>query len=302
MKILVTGGTGFVGSNLVNKLKEFGHTIQITGFNNENNVNAHIAGNNLNELEEKYLKNNDVCFHQAANNDTLETDREKVFEQNVYTPIVLFEKLYKYGCRKFIYASSTAVYGNKKAPYSEDNTKPCPLNVYAESKLKFDEFAMHFAKEKNVSVIGLRYCNIYGPNEEHKGRRASMIFHICQNLINNQKPKIFKNGEQKRDWCYVKDVVNANVKCLHYEKSNIFNIAGGKSVDFNYLIKIIKENLGSDLETEYIECDFKEKYQNDTECNISKAEIELGWKPYFNIEAGIKDYIVHLRSLYSKNH
>lgn len=302
MKILVTGGTGFVGSNLVNKLKEFGHTIQITGFNNENNVNANIVGNNLDKLEEKYLKNNDACFHQAANNDTLETNREKVFEQNVYTPIVLFEKLYKYGCRKFIYASSTAVYGNRKAPYSEDNTEPCPLNVYAESKLKFDEFAMRFAKEKNVSVVGLRYCNIYGPNEEHKGRRASMIFHIYQHLINNQKPKIFKNGEQKRDWCYVKDVVNANIKCLHYKKSNIFNVAGGKSVDFNYLIKIIKENLQSDLETEYIECDFKEKYQNDTECIISKAEKELSWKPYFDIESGIKDYIVYLRSLHSKNH
>lgn len=295
MKILITGGTGFVGSNLVNKLKEFGHQVYATGFCNENNI-ANVIGHDLSELEEKHLKNYDVCFHQAANNDTLETDKEKIFEENVHGPKILFEKLYKYGCRKFIYASSTAVYGNRKSPFSEDS-EPLPLNVYAESKLSFDNFAMQFAREKNASVVGLRYCNIYGSNEQHKGRRASMIFQIYKSLVNKQKPKIFKNGDQKRDWCYVKDVVNANIKCLYYEKSNIFNIANGKSVSFNYLFEVLKENLKSNLEIEYIDCNFKEKYQNDTECDISKAEKELGWMPYFNIENGIKDYICSLSSI-----
>jgi ADP-L-glycero-D-manno-heptose 6-epimerase len=295
MNILVTGGTGFIGSNLTNRLLELGHKVSITGFQQENSLEKDIRliGSELDKINDKNLKGYDICFHQAANNNTLEQNGKKVFQQNVQNPISLFEKLYKYGCRKFIYASSTAVYGNRQTPYTED-TRPEPLNVYAQSKLAFDEFADKFKEKKSVSIIGLRYCNIYGPKEEHKGSRASMIYHICKDVMLNRNPRVFKYGEQKRDWCYVKDVVEANIKCMYYENSNIFNIAGGKSISFNDLYSIIKSALGSESFLEYIDCDFVDRYQNDTECDISKAKKELRWKPCFDIKSGIQDYISHL--------
>lgn len=285
MNILVTGGTGFIGSNLINRLLELGHKITTTGLESENPVPKGVVFSNLNSS-----LNQDVCFHQAANNNTLDQDVESMFKVNVYDSMNLFNNLYENGCKKFIYASSTAVYGNSEGPYKE-TTKTNPLNPYAESKLKFDEFAMNFANKKDVSVIALRYCNVYGPKEEHKGKRSSMIFQIYKQMINNQRPKIFKYGEQKRDWCYVKDVVDANIKCLDYNDSAIFNIGSGKSTSFSRVVQIINNKLKTNLIPEYIDCDFLERYQNKTECDISKAKMFLKWNPKYNIEDGIEDYI-----------
>lgn len=295
MKILVTGGTGFIGSNLSLKLSELGHEIYITGECSENKSEFPNIGKKLDEINEKDLKNFDVCFHQAANNNTLEEDEKKIFNENVFEPIRLFEKLKDTGCKKFIFASSTAVYGNEKAPFKE-NQELNPLNYYAQSKLGLEKAAFKFAVENDVDVIGLRYCNIYGPREEHKGKRASMIYQICKSIMQKSNPKIFKFGEQKRDWCYVKDVVNANISCLNYNKSNIFNIASGKSIDFNSLFKIIKNIFDVNVSIEYVDCTFKEKYQNDTECDVSKAARELGWKPIYDIKSGIEDYFIYLKS------
>lgn len=293
MRILVTGGTGFIGYNLSRKLDKLGHEILITGTESENESNFFNIGKSFKEIKEENLKNIDVCFHQAANNDTLEKNQKKIFDENVYEPIELFEKLYKNRCKKFIFASSTAIYGNEKTPFSEDQI-PKPLNFYAESKLEFEKVAMDFAKNKNINMIGLRYCNIYGPHEEHKKRRASMIYHICQDVMKGKNPKIFKFGEQKRDWCYVKDVVKANICCLDYNQNNIFNIASGKSINFNDLFKIIKNIFDVNVSIDYIDCQFKESYQNNTECDISKSKKELKWMPHYDVVSGIEDYFIYL--------
>jgi len=170
MNILVTGATGFIGFNLIKKIIKQKHTISITGKTKENPIfKKTYFINNI-----KNLKKQDVCFHMAANNDTTCTNSKEMFRANLHEPINLFNELLENGCKKFIYASSTAVYGNSPAPFSE-KTKTNPLNLYAESKLAFDEFAEDFAKKNNISIIGLRYCNVYGPYEQIKEKRSSMI-------------------------------------------------------------------------------------------------------------------------------
>ena len=299
MKILVTGGSGFIGGNLSKRLIELGHEITITRFETE--PLPHIK---IRYLDQKLLLKKsltyDCVFHLAANNDTLCNDKKEMYESNVFQPIKLFYRLYENGCKKFIYASSTAVYGNMPPPFSENKTTTHPLNVYAESKVEFENFAKQFAKEKkDVSVIGLRYCNIYGSNESRKGRRSSMIYQIYNSIKNNQSVKLFKYGEQKRDWCYVKDVVQANINCLEYKKNNIFNIAGGCSHSFNKINQIIENYLNKKSKIEYIDCEFEKKLQTNTECCISQAKKELNWTPKYNIEQGIKDYINFLEESFT---
>ena len=293
MKILVTGGSGFIGSNLSDYLIKLGHKVTITGSKNESILNPKAF---FLESVEKQNAQQDCVFHLAANNDTLFYDKHEMFKNNVTEPIKLFNRLYENGCKKFVYASTTAIYGNTIAPFYE-KSKACPLNVYAESKYEFEKFATNFSKEKkDISVIGLRYCNIYGPNEFHKGRRSSMIYQIYKKIKNNELVKLFKYGEQKRDWCYVKDVVAANVLCLRYNKSDIFNIASGESHSFNSITQIIEKYLNKKSKVEYIDCEFKEKLQTNTQCCIEKAKNELGWVPAYNIEQGIKNYIKFLEN------
>lgn len=298
MKIFITGGTGFIGYNLIKRLLLLGHQITTTGVKTENKLPSEVKILNLglNGIEEKHLENQDICFHLSANNDTLDNDKEEMFKSNVHDPIKLFKKLFEKGCKKFIYASSTAVYGDAPSPYTEE-TKTNPLNVYAESKLEFDKFAMEFAVQNKINIIGLRYCNIYGPHEEHKNKRASMIYQMYKSMIQNKSPKLFEDGNQKRDWCYVKDVVEANIKCIDYENNDIFNIASGKSISFNNLLFTFNSLLNKKILPEYIQCEFSEKYQSNIECDISKAKEKLNWTPKYNVTKGIMDYSNYLSSL-----
>lgn len=292
MNILVTGGFGFIGSNLIDELILQNHKITSTFYDNDI-INKKVKI--LNKIE-----NYDVCFHQAANNNTLDENKTKIFEVNFYDPIKLFNNLLEKGCKKFIYASSTAVYGNNKGPFKE-TTQANPLNYYAESKLAFDEFAMDFANKNKVSAIGLRYCNVYGPKEHIKGKRSSMIFQLYDQIISKKNPKIFKYGEQKRDWCYVKDVVEANISCLNYKDSGIFNIASGKSTSFSRIINLLNQLLNIKTTTTYVDCPFLDKYQNNTECDITKAKMLLKWNPKYDIEKGIEEYVAWLQSNFNKN-
>lgn len=292
MKILVTGGTGFIGSNLVLKLMEQGHDLIITGNATEQTI-PNFKGQYLEpgflEINWKALEGIDILFHEAANNTTTFLDQEEMFRANVEASKKIFEFVIQTGCKKIVYASSTAVYGDAPPPYKESGPFN-PLNPYGESKLALDEWAIEFAKNNSeVTIVGLRYCNVYGPRENHKGKRASMIYQLAQQMkIGN--PKIFKSGEQKRDYIYVKDVVRANLLALEAKESGIYNCGFGEAVSFNEIIRILNQILNLKREPEYIDNPYAERYQNFTQCDMSLAKERLGFIPEFDVQKGIQDY------------
>ena len=297
MKILVTGGTGFVGSNLVRELVEAGHEVTITGCSTECKVEeVKILHLSLEGVDWPKIYGQDIVFHQAANNNTLDQDQKEMLRANLYGPIALFSRARDGGCKRFVYASSTAVYGNSPAPYDESETLLEPLNPYADSKARFDNFAMNFAAEnKDLSVIGLRYCNVFGPGEEHKGSRASMIYQLATQMIAGKTPKLFKDGKQKRDWIYVKDVVRANMLASEYDGSGIFNCGSGVATSFNDLVTIINDSLKTSITPEYIDNPYEETYQTFTECNMLKAKEKLKFVPQYKIKDGIREYIEYMK-------
>ena len=296
MRVLVTGGFGFVGRNLTERLVKDGHEVTVVASGSEPKVPGvkKILYMSLEGIHWPAVCGKDVVFHLMANNDTLCNDEHEMLRANLYGPIKMFCCAADGGCKKFVYASSTAVYGNSPAPYIEDETEIAPLNIYGKSKEMFDNFAQRFAEEQGVSITGLRYCNIYGPGEDRKGKRMSMIGQLIRQMQKGP-PVLFKDGNQKRDWVHVKDVVEANILAMNVSqmdhKWTVYNIGSGKATAFNKIVSLISDT----WEPKYIDCPFAEAYQNHTECNIEKARRELCFNPHFDIRSGIEDYISYLK-------
>ena len=163
---------------------------------------------------------------------------------------------------------------------------------------------MKFAAERHVKVIGFRYCNVYGPGETHKLKRMSMIGQLLRQMLASKNPVIFKDGNQKRDWVYVKDVVQANMLALQSRPveplGRIYNLGSGVATTFNEIIRtindVLRDKMGRKvpLETAYIDCPFAAEYQNFTQCGMEKAKKELGLVIKYDLRSGIADYLQDL--------
>ena len=293
MRALVTGGTGFIGSNIALELKDQGHDVTITGSLHEQEL-PQFAGKTLYAgllgIEWSKIGTIDAVFHQGAISDTRILDPEEMARANLETSKRVFEYAAEHGAKHIVYASSTAVYGDLPAPYLESMT-PKPLNPYAESKAQLDEFAMSFAKlPPEIRIVGLRYCNVYGPRENHKGKTSTMVYQFAQQM-QTRNPKLFRNGDQKRDYIYVKDVVRANMLALEAKESCVVNCGSGTPTSFNDIVAILNRKLGLSRTPEYIDNPYESKYQSYTECDMRLAKEKFGFVPNYTIEQGIDDYL-----------
>lgn len=289
MKVIVTGGGGFIGSNIAMALDKEHEVAVVDNFSNSakknlEGFNGTIVANSI--LDYKWGEiDADVVFHQAAVSDTRVTDEKLMIETNVNAFKKLLEWAEPSGV-KVIYASSAAVYGNSEAP-QRVNQELTPLNVYGKSKVMMDKLASSYFDK--MHIIGLRYFNVFGPREAHKDKFASMIYQLAQQMKAGKNPRIFTDGEQKRDHIYVKDVLQANFKAMNAKKSGIANVGIGKATTFNRIIEILNEVLGTNLEPEYFECPY-DFFQKHTEADLTEAKELFDYKPEWSVEKGVKDY------------
>ena len=294
-KVLITGGAGFIGSNLAMYLqKEYPDNDYFVidnfssgNFNNLLEFKGEVISNDISKLDfYRFFDKIDIIFHQAAITDTTVSDQDKMMFNNVEG----FRNVLKFAIKskaRLIYASSAAVYGHSK-DLMKVGENEVPANIYGFSKLVIDNIARKYFDA--LSIIGLRYFNVYGSKEEYKEKMASMIWQLYLQMIDGKRPRIFKSGEQKRDQIYIKDIVKANLLALECEESGIFNIGSGKAVSFNEIIKNLNEALGTNLEPEYIDNPYKH-YQEYTEADLTETNKILAYVPTYDIEKGIKDYL-----------
>jgi len=308
-RIIVTGGAGFIGSNLVQALNDLGHKDLI--------IVDHPKGeeplSNLSDLKyTDYLDRNDLfdalekeklgeietIFHLGACTDTLEKDKDFLFSNNTSYSKKLFDYCADRNAR-FIYASSGATYGGDSA-FSDAERNLKPLNAYGESKHRFDEMARNSVK-KPSQWVGLKFFNVYGPKEAHKGRESSLVFQAYHQIMKNGSVRLFKSyneeykdGEQKRDFIYVKDVVKV---ILFFFKnpgtSGIFNVGTGKARTFLDLARAVFASLHKEPRVEFVDMleGLRNQYQYSTEADLTNLRAAGYSEKFYELEEGVKEYV-----------
>ncbi len=299
--ILVTGGAGFIGANLALALQEKYPQSKIlilddfssANFKNLKKFKGEVLSCDV-STDEVFFKTDDfqpdLIFHLASITDTTVTDQELMMRKNVDGFKNILELAYDNEAT-VVYASSASVYGNVKehVPLKEDREKS-PENVYAFSKYIMDNIARDFSEKTGLKIVGVRYFNVYGPGEAHKGKFASMIYQLYLQMKANKRPRIFKWGEQKRDFVYVKDAVEATILAKDAPRSTVYNIGSGEARSFNEVIALLNKALETDFEPEYFDCPY-DFYQEYTQADMSKIKEELGFVPKYNLEKGIQEYV-----------
>jgi ADP-L-glycero-D-manno-heptose 6-epimerase len=298
--LVITGGAGFIGSNLTLALQEKFPSARLTviddfrsgDFKNLAGYCGDFVAQNLATLDwheqfgdEKF----EAIFHLASITDTTLHDQFVQVHDNVES----FRRIFNFARptnTRIIYASSAATYGAATEASVESNGA-APANVYAFSKTIMDNIARRAAAESpDWIIIGLRYFNVYGPREAHKGMPASMVYHLAKQMKTGQRPRIFKHGEQKRDFVYVKDIVEGSILALDASTSGIYNLGTGQARSFNELVDILNKCLGTNFQPDYIDNPHAH-YQNFTQADITNARNALDYKPQFPLEDGVRDYM-----------
>jgi ADP-L-glycero-D-manno-heptose 6-epimerase len=307
MRVLVTGGGGFIGSNLAKRLTRDGHDVVAADtFSSANWRNlADFEGDVLtleHRLDVDSIRRSaarfgafEVIFHQAAITGVIARDGSASAGDDVQTflrnNVEQFRQLLDLAVEiesRVIWASSCSVYGRNPPPMRESQSFD-PLNIYAFSKVAKERLAGRYASRLRHPVIGLRYSNVYGPGEAHKGKLASMIHQLAIQIRTGKRPRIFAHGQQRRDFVYIDDVVEANLLALRATRSGVCNVGAGRSWSFNEVVAQLNASLGTDLQPEYFENPYGFT-QDWTECDVSQAKSLIGFVPHFDLKSGIEAY------------
>lgn len=301
LRFLVTGAGGLIGSNLCLFLQGQGHEVHALDHfdvgrrENLSDFRGTIHAADIRNFSFESLGTLDGIFHQAAITDTTVMDENLMRSVNVDAFVRILDFAQRSGCPKVVYASSAATYGKSAPPHREDQP-PQPANIYGVSKVEMERAAAAFTDANpGVKTVGLRYFNVYGPREFHKKAAASMIYQLYQQIVSGKAPRIFKWGEQYRDFIYVKDVVDANWKSYEFTASGVFNVGTGKGTSFNEVIRILNLALGTSRPTDYFDNPYG-FYQDATQADTARADSLLGWTAAHTPTSGILDYVAWLQS------
>ncbi len=310
--IVVTGAVGFIGSCLIEKLNSDGYNfiVAVDDFSNElknknldnKKIIERVDRKNFHQWLENNHKHTEFIFHIGARTDTTEFDKAIFDELNLNYSKQVWKDCIAYQI-PLVYASSAATYGLGELGYDDNEaviSQLKPLNPYGDSKNDFDIWALA-QEEKPFFWAGLKFFNVYGPNEYHKSRMASVIFHAYNQIKQNGSMKLFrshnpnfKDGEQMRDFVYVKDVTNVCHFLMHNRKhSGIYNLGSGKARTFLDLVKNTFKAMNIPENISFVDTpiDIRDKYQYFTEANMQKL-INIGYNtPFHTLEEGVKDYV-----------
>jgi len=299
MKVVVTGGCGFIGSNIAEELIKKHYVVVIDDLSTgrienirslQDKENFEFVRGNITDLGllKQIFEDVDCIFHQAAIpsvqrsvENPLDTN-----EANIKGTLNVLIAARDCGVKKVVYASSSSVYGDTPELPKKENMKPNPQSPYAVSKLTGEYYCKVFSEIYGIKTICLRYFNVYGPKQDPASEYAAVIPRFINRVLNNQPPIIFGDGNQTRDFTFVKDVVKANILAMEKNVEGVFNIAYGQQISINELANKIMEIVGVKLNPVYDKP--RPGDIRNSLADISLAKQKLGYMPEYSLEKGLE--------------
>jgi len=300
--IVITGGAGFIGSNLVRKLCSTNRVIVIDDLStgNINNIQDHIDSHEIEfiqgsitdlELLQKTFRNADYVFHEAAIPSVPRSVKNPITSNlvNADGTLNVLMAAKDNHVEKVIFASSSSVYGDTPSLPKKETMKPRPLSPYAVSKLTAEYYCQVFTLIYHLPTVSLRYFNVFGPHQDPLSEYAAVIPRFITRVLKDESPVVYGDGTQTRDFTYVDDVASANILAAENESTGVFNIAGGKRISINKLAESILDICNKDLKIIY-----KEPRYGDIKhslADISKAKENFRFKPEVSVNDGLKETV-----------
>jgi UDP-glucose 4-epimerase len=307
-KALVTGGAGFIGSNIVEKLVERDVDVVVLDslyLGDESNLSEvrdeieFIEGSVLDlEKVREAVNGCDTVFHLAARSSSPmhQEDPAEGARINIEGFINVVEESIDEGVDKVVYASTSSMYGSIEPPQAEDSGE-VPINRYAASKMSRERYGQMYSYKAEIETTGLRYFSVYGPHEKPKGKYANVVTQFMWKMMGGERPVIWGDGKQERDFTFVEDVARATIKAAERREEldgEYFNVGTGDPVSFVDVVEHLNEVLGTEIDPKHIE-NPRDKYFKYQEADISKSKEILGWEPKYSFKEGLEKSVEFYR-------
>lgn len=303
MKVLVTGGAGFIGSHLVDRLLQEGHEVVVvdnlsTGRRKNINRAAQFYKMDIQSWRlERVFRNErpNIVMHLAAQMDVRKSVEDPMFDAqvNVLGTLNVLQQAVKHGTRKVVFSSSGgAIYGDQETFPAPESHPTRPLSPYGLSKLCGEQYLSYFHRVGGLQVVSLRYANVFGPRQDPEGE-AGVVAIFIQKLLNNEQAVINGNGRQTRDFVFVDDVVEANLSMMGQETSGVYNVGTGVETSVNDLFRILLQHTGSSCKE--VHGPAKKGEQARSVVDSSRLRHELSWEPKTSLVDGLKRTVEYFR-------
>lgn len=292
-RVLVTGGAGFIGSNLANHLAADNDVVAVDDLylGTPENLDSSVEFHQASVLDDDLPTDVDMVFHLAALSSYAmhEEDPTKGARVNIEGFVNTVDQARQDGCDTVVYASTSSIYGNRTEPSPEDMAVEARTG-YEASKLARERYGEYFSHHYDMQLAGMRFFSVYqgyGGAEEHKGEYANLIAQFADDIANGESPVIYGDGTQTRDFTHVDDIVRGLELAADNQLDGIYNLGTGQSYSINTLVERLNEVLGTDVEPEYVENPLT-VYVHDTMADSSKMYEETGWEPEISFEDGLE--------------
>ncbi len=303
MRILVTGGAGFIGSHLVDALAKQSHEVIVVDTlisGNKNNITVDVPVLDIDVRSAELFSvfedyHPEIVFHLAAQIDVRHsmTDPHHDADINVLGTLNLLQAAQKYKTKKIVFSSTGgAIYGEQLYFPADEKHITNPASVYGISKLSAEKYLQCLAPLHNITPICLRYSNVYGPRQDPHGE-AGVVAIFINKMLQNETPSIFGDGKQTRDFVYVEDVIQANLRALNYQKSGTFNISTATETNVNELYHLIAHTMKFDKEPDYQPARTGEQLRSVIDNTLALQE--LGWKPQYHLYDGLIETVQYFK-------